>query len=64
MTADRSPRIGVVRLAADLLSGWPEEPWSPGFAEGAAVRAACDAMQTSAASGRWVSIGDVLASPL
>jgi predicted dehydrogenase len=50
--------------AADLLSGWPEEPWTPGFAEGAAVQAVCDAIETSAASGRWVSIGEVLASVL
>jgi len=48
--------------AADLLSGWPEEPWTPGFAEGAAVQAVCDAMETSAASGRWVSIGEVITS--
>ena len=48
--------------AADLLSGWPEEPWTPGFAEGAAVQAVCDAMEISAASGRWVSIGEVITS--
>jgi len=50
--------------AADLLSGWPEEPWTPGFAEGAAVQAVCDAMATSAGDGRWVSVGEVLASAL
>jgi predicted dehydrogenase len=48
--------------AADMLEGWPDAPWSPGFREGAAVQAVCDAMETSAASGRWVSVSEVLAS--
>src|SRR5579863_2359836 len=46
--------------AADLLAGWPEEPWTPGFADGTAVQAVCDAMETSAASGRWVSVAEVI----
>jgi predicted dehydrogenase len=50
--------------AADLLSGWPAERWTPGFADGAAAQAVCDAMETSAAGGRWVSVGEVTASPL
>jgi predicted dehydrogenase len=50
--------------AADLLEGWPDAPWSPGFRDGAAVQAVCDAMETSAASGRWVSVSEVLASTL
>ncbi len=50
--------------AADLLEGWPDAPWSPGFRDGAAVQAVCDAMESSAASGRWVSIGEVLANTL
>jgi predicted dehydrogenase len=48
--------------AADLLEGWPDAPWSPGFRDGAAVQAVSDAMETSAASGRWVSVSEVLAS--
>ncbi len=44
---------------ADLLEGWPEAPWTPGFRQGAAVQAVCDAMETSAASGRWVRISEV-----
>jgi predicted dehydrogenase len=44
---------------ADLLEGWPEAPWTPGFREGVAVQAVCDAMETSAASGRWVTISEV-----
>ena len=50
--------------AADLLSGWPVEPWTPGFAEGAAVQAVCDAIETSAGTGRWVSTAEVLAGGL
>jgi predicted dehydrogenase len=44
---------------ADLLEGWPEAPWSPGFGQGAAVQAVCDAMETSAAQGRWVAVSEV-----
>jgi predicted dehydrogenase len=50
--------------AADLLEGWPDAPWTPGFREGAAVQAVCEAMETSAAAGRWVSVGEVIASTL
>jgi myo-inositol 2-dehydrogenase / D-chiro-inositol 1-dehydrogenase len=49
---------------ADLLEGWPDAPWTPGFREGAAVQAVCEAMETSAATGRWVSVGEVIASTL
>jgi predicted dehydrogenase len=48
--------------AADLLAGWPGTPWTPGFAEGAAAQAVCEAMEISAASGRWVKVSEVLAS--
>ena len=44
---------------ADLLEGWPEAPWTPGFEQGAAVQAVCDAMEISAEGGRWVTIGEV-----
>jgi predicted dehydrogenase len=44
---------------ADLLEGWPDAPWTPDFAQGAAVQAVCEAMERSAASGRWVATGDV-----
>ncbi len=44
---------------AELLEGWPEAPWTAGFREGAAVQAVCDAMETSAASGRWVMVSEV-----
>ena len=45
--------------AADLLEGSPEAPWTPGFLQGEAVQAVCDAMETSADSGRWVRISEV-----
>jgi predicted dehydrogenase len=47
---------------ADLLEGWPEAPWSPGFGQGAAVQAVCDAMEASAAQGRWVAVSEVTGS--
>jgi len=34
---------------ADLLEDWPDAPWTPGFREGAAVQAVCDAMEACAA---------------
>jgi predicted dehydrogenase len=45
--------------AADLLEGWPDAPWSPGFGQGAAVQAVCDAMGASAAQDRWVAVTEV-----
>jgi len=44
---------------ADLLEGWPDAPWSPGFREAAAVQAVCDAMELSAAQNRWVAVSEV-----
>lgn len=44
---------------ADLLEGWPDAPWTPDFAHGAAVQAVCEAMERSAASGRWVATREV-----
>ena len=44
---------------ADLLEGWPDAPWSPGFRQGAAVQAVCDAMEASAAQDRWVAVGEI-----
>jgi predicted dehydrogenase len=43
----------------DLLEGWPDAPWNPGFGQGAAVQAVCDAMEASAAQGRWVAVSEV-----
>jgi predicted dehydrogenase len=46
---------------ADLLEGWPDAPWAPDFAQGAAVQAVCDAMERSAAESRWVPVSEVQA---
>jgi predicted dehydrogenase len=48
---------------ADLLEGWPDAPWSPGFGQGAAVQAVCDAMEASATHGRWVTVSEVTGQP-
>lgn len=48
-----------VNQAADLLAGWPDAPWSPGFGQGASVQAVCDAMEASAAQDRWVAVSEV-----
>ncbi len=48
--------------AADLLERWPAGPWAPGFGEGAAVQAVCEAMEVSAARGQWVRTDEVLAA--
>jgi predicted dehydrogenase len=44
----------------DLLEGWPDARWTPGFEQGAQVQAICDAMEQSANAGRWVAVSDVL----
>lgn len=48
-----------INQAADLAAAWPDQSWSPGFVEGAAVAAVCEAMERSAALRRWVSVGEV-----
>jgi predicted dehydrogenase len=48
---------------ADLLAGWPDEPWAPGFREAAAVQAVCDAMEASAARRQWVAVGEMTDQP-
>ena len=46
----------------DLLERWPEGPWDPGFAQGAAVQAVCEAIERSAAERRWVQVAEVTAA--
>jgi predicted dehydrogenase len=48
---------------ADLLEGWPDAPWVPGFREAAAVQAVCDAMELSATQNRWVTVSEVTGQP-
>lgn len=43
----------------DLLDRWPDGPWEPDFAQGAAVQAVCEAMETAAAEHRWVAVSEV-----
>jgi predicted dehydrogenase len=45
--------------AADLLDGWPDRPWDPGFGAGAAAQAVCAAIETSVEQGRWVAVSEV-----
>jgi predicted dehydrogenase len=49
---------------ADLLAGWPDAPWVPGFADGAAVQAVCEAMERSAAQHRWVPLSEITSADL
>jgi predicted dehydrogenase len=45
----------------DLLERWPDGPWDPDFAQGAAVQAVCEAIERSAYSRRWVAVDEVSA---
>lgn len=49
-----------VNHLGDLLERWPEGPWEPDFAQGAAVQAVCEAMETAAAEHRWVELSEVV----
>ena len=49
-----------VNHLGDLLDRWPEGPWEPDFAQGAAVQAVCDAIECSAAEKRWVEVDEIL----
>ena len=51
-----------VNQVADLLAGWPDAPWTPGFADGVAVQAVCEAMELSADRHRWVSVAEITAA--
>ncbi len=48
-----------VNHLGDLLERWPDGPWEPDFAQGAAVQAICDAIERSAAERRWVEVREV-----
>ncbi len=48
-----------VNHLGDLLERWPEGPWKPDFAQGAAVQAVCEAIETAAAEHRWVDVDEV-----
>ena len=48
-----------VNHLGDLLERWPDGPWEPDFAQGAAVQAVCDAIERSAIERRWVETREV-----
>jgi predicted dehydrogenase len=50
-----------VNHLGDLLERWPDGPWEPDFAQGAAVQAVCDAIERSAAERRWVEVSEITA---
>jgi predicted dehydrogenase len=51
-----------VNHLGDLLERWPDGPWEPDFAQGAAVQAVCEAIEWAAAERRWVTLGEVTQS--
>jgi predicted dehydrogenase len=51
-----------VNHLGDLLERWPDGPWEPDFAQGAAVQAVCEAIERAAAERRWVTVGEVTQS--
>jgi predicted dehydrogenase len=52
-----------VNHLGDLLERWPDGPWEPDFAQGAAVQAVCDAIERSAAERRWIEVSEITAQP-
>jgi predicted dehydrogenase len=49
-----------VNHLGDLLERWPDGPWEPDFAQGAAVQAVCDAIDRAAMEQRWVQLREVM----
>jgi predicted dehydrogenase len=49
-----------VNHLGDLLERWPDGPWEPDFAQGAAVQAVCDAIDRAAVEHRWVQLREVM----
>jgi predicted dehydrogenase len=50
-----------VNHLGDLLERWPDGPWEPDFAQGAAVQAVCDAIERAAVERRWVGVSEITA---
>jgi predicted dehydrogenase len=48
-----------INQMADLADAWPDEPWTPGFIEGAQVAAVCESMERSVSERRWVSVSEI-----
>jgi predicted dehydrogenase len=53
-----------VNHLGDLLERWPDGPWEPDFAEGAAIQAVCEAIEQSAAERRWVAVSEIATKSL
>ena len=52
-----------VNHLGDLLERWPDGPWEPDFAMGAAVQAGCDAIERAASERRWVDVSEITGPP-
>jgi predicted dehydrogenase len=48
-----------VNQLADHLERWPDGPWEPDLQQGLRVQAVCEAIERSAADGRWVRVAEV-----
>jgi len=48
-----------VNQTIDLLAAWPSGIWTPGFAEGLAVQAVCEAIEASVSQRRWVAVSEI-----
>ena len=48
-----------VNHLGDLLERYPKGPWEPGFDQGAAVSAVCQAIETAVEGRRWVSVREI-----
>jgi predicted dehydrogenase len=48
-----------VNQIADLLETWSTGPWYPDFADAARTQAVCEAIEQSAAIGRWVAVREI-----
>ena len=48
-----------VNHLGDLMEAWPDGPWEPDFAQGAAVQAVCETIERAAAERRWVEVTEL-----
>ena len=48
-----------VNHLGDLMEAWPDGPWEPDFAQGAAVQAVCETIERAAVERRWVEVAEL-----